>query len=419
MSYDVAPDPHGAWWYRCRDGTAWSRGPGKRYDWWSPGPSQRALDAPWLLELRQQLEMRQDAMPNAHPIAIPPSQEDDANTRKRDTAVAEASGHQGTRVRIRTRGGSPGSADRPPIPYTSSSKPVPEFPPPPRPGRDSGAPPGLGVEGHPPPPPVRPAAELEPISITTDERYRDLMTSISFPDHPLTRWEGNKNPPSPRAWHLRFFKDYGEQIGFYETNKSQYNVALKYLRMTAQDKFEARNLVLPVAPIPIQGINRDTKGPQFTFSEGPPFAFVWIEMVAHLSNTLRGDQTQTDMELVVGQGILSCEFRKDPNMYDHKCYQIMSEQKKREMKANSTVETTWDFVFRRVDGSECALHPNYSNNLITYREVRGPGGEQLRTIAPLVPKAGPGKSDGRGTFQRMIRQTEDKRLKWDSGSFNI
>jgi hypothetical protein len=136
MPYDVAPDPHGAWWYRYRDGTAWSRGPGERYDWWSPGPSQRALDAPWLLALRQQLEMRQDAMPTAHPIAIPPSHEDDANTRRRvtfgdaqrftfeDTAVAETSGHpskRATRVqnkplRIRTSGGSPGSADRPPSP---------------------------------------------------------------------------------------------------------------------------------------------------------------------------------------------------------------------------------------------------------------------------------------------------------------
>jgi hypothetical protein len=271
---------------------------------------------------------------------------------------------------------------------------------------------------------VRPAAELEPISIATDERYRDLMTSISFPDHPLTRWRGYPRAPSPRCWHLRFFEEYGEEIGFHETIKSNYNVALKYLRMTAQDKFEARNLKLPVAPIPIQGIIRDTKGPQFTFSEDPPFAFVWIEMVAHLSNTPRGDQTQTDMALVVGQGILSCEFRKDPNMYDHKIYQIMSEQKKREMKANSTVETTWDFVFRRVDGSECALHPDFSRNRITYREVRGPDEEErlawlFRRHDPQVPKAGPGKSDGPGTFQRMIRQTEDERLKWNSESFNV
>jgi hypothetical protein len=269
---------------------------------------------------------------------------------------------------------------------------------------------------------------LDPISIKTDERYRDLLTSISFPDHPLTRWEGNKNPPSPRAWSLRNFKEYGEQIGFYETIRSHYNVALKYLRMTAQDKLEARNLVLPVAPIPIQGINRDAKGPQFTFSEGPPFPFVWIEMVAHLSNTLRGDQTQTDMELVVGQGILSCECRKDPIMYDHKCYQIMSKEKKREMKANGTVATTWDFVFRRVDGSECALHPDFLKNRITYREVRRADDEEgldwlfrrqprQRRQDPQVPNAGPGNSDGPGTFQRMIRQTEDKVLQWDIGSF--
>ena len=70
-----------------------------------------------------------------------------------------------------------------------------------------------------------------------------------------------------------------------------------------------------------------------------------------------------------------------------------------------------------VDGSECTLHPDYKQNKIAYREVRAPGGEQLRTTAPLVPKAGPGKSDGPGTFQAMIRQTADHTLKWDQRSF--
>ena len=431
--------------------------------------------------LQQQLGMRQDAMPNAHPIANPPSQEEDADTRRKhdarkvtfapmpkedskpiesgeDTAVAEASGHpsnscipalaidappkepskrapvriQNKPLRIRTCGGSPGSsstnesqkankaieapgehpqasvataATAPRQP--SSSRPVPGFPPP-----------GLGVEVHPPPPPpVRPAAELEPISITNNERYRALMTSNCFPDHPFTRWMKNGNP-SPNVWVLEDFAEYGERIGFWECIKSHYNVALKYFREMAQTEFEARDMVLPISPIAIPQLSRVAKGPQFTIDpDKPPHAFVWVEMIAHLSNTPGGEQTQTDMARVVGAGIVSCVFKKDPIMYDHKCYQLVSKEKKGEMKANGTVMTTWDFVFRRVDGSECALHPDYSKNIITYREVRGPGGQQLRTTAPLVPKAGPGESDGPGTFQRMIRQTEDKRLKWDIRSF--
>ena len=231
-------------------------------------------------------------------------------------------------------------------------------------------------------------------------------------------WEWASFTKCLNVWTLRDFAAYGERIGFGESIKSNYSVALKYFRTTAKDKFESRDMVLPLAPIAIPGIKRDPKGgPQWTPSGSPPHAFVWVEMIAHLSNTLRAEQTQTDMALVVGPGIVSCVFKKDPIMYDHKCYQIVSEEKKAEMKAHGTVETTWDFVFGRVDGSECALHPDYSKNLITYREVRGPGGEQLRRTAPLVPKAGPGKSDGPGTFQRMIRQTEDKRLKWDVGSF--
>jgi len=233
--------------------------------------------------------------------------------------------------------------------------------------------------------------------------------------------EGERGPRPclPHVWLLADFERYGELIGFWECTKSRYNVALKYFRETAQNKFEGRDMDLPISPIAVPQLLRAAKGPQFTIDhDGPRHAFVWLEMIAHLSNTLRGEQTQTDMALVVGAGIVSCVFKKDPMMYDHKCYQIVSEEKKREMKANGTVETTWDFVFRRVDGSECALHPDYTRNLITYREVRGPGGEQLRTTAPLVPKAGPGKSDGPGTFQRMIRQTEDKRLQWDIRSFN-
>ena len=93
------------------------------------------------------------------------------------------------------------------------------------------------------------------------------------------------------------------------------------------------------------------------------------------------------------------------------------EEKKREIEANGTVEATWDFVIRRVDGSECALHPDLKKNSITYREVRGPDREQVRTIAPLVPKAGPGKSDGPGTFRNMVRQTEDTSLRWDISTF--
>ena len=62
--------------------------------------------------------------------------------------------------------------------------------------------------------------------------------------------------------------------------------------MTAQDEFESRDMELPVAPISIRGIKRDAKGPQWTLSEGPPHAFVWVEMIAHLRSE--------DMALVVG-----------------------------------------------------------------------------------------------------------------------
>ena len=247
------------------------------------------------------------------------------------------------------------------------------------------------------------------------------MVSNCFRDHPFTRWmEGERAPRqcAPNVWLLQDFEAYDELIGFSECVRSNYNVALKYFREMAQDKFEGRDMLLPTSPIAIRQLSRPGKGPEFAIDhESTPHAFVWVEMIAHLSKTLRDDQTPTDMALVVGAGIQSCLVKHDPVMYDHKMYQILSKEKKDEMKTNGTVETTWDFVLCRRDGSECALHPDFNKNSITYREVRGPGGEQLRTTAPLVPKAGPGKSDGPGTFQRMIRQTEQKRLKFDTESF--
>ena len=95
------------------------------------------------------------------------------------------------------------------------------------------------------------------------------MASNSFPDHPFTRWIGNGRP-DPICWTLRDFEEYGERIGFGESTKSNYNVALMFFRMTAQDEFESRDMELPVAPISIRGIRRDAKGPQWTLSEGPP-----------------------------------------------------------------------------------------------------------------------------------------------------
>ena len=153
------------------------------------------------------------------------------------------------------------------------------------------------------------------------------MVSNCFPDHPFTRWR--EVSCDPDVWLLQDFEAYDAVIGFTECVRSNYNVALKYFRDIAQNKFEGRNMLLPTSPIAIRQLSRPDKGPQFTIDhESPPHAFVWVEMIAHLSKTLRDDQTQSDMALVVGAGIVSCVFKKDPIMYDHKCYQILSRRRK-------------------------------------------------------------------------------------------
>ena len=122
-------------------------------------------------------------------------------------------------------------------------------------------------------------------------------------------------------------------------------------------------MVLPISPICIPQIKRGPKGPQWTFSESVPHPFSWVEMVAHLSNTLRGEQTQTDMALVVGRGLVSCVFTKDPIMYDHKCYQILSEEKKAEMHPGQNNYGT--FLLLTVAGVEHLTPPSSLLSLLT------------------------------------------------------
>ena len=54
----------------------------------------------------------------------------------------------------------------------------------------------------------------------------------------------------------------------------------------------------------------------------------------------------------------------------------------------------WDFVVTRVDGSRIRFHPQLKNKKIGMSDLRTP-------MERDGPMAGPGKSDGKGTFRRM------------------
>ena len=59
----------------------------------------------------------------------------------------------------------------------------------------------------------------------------------------------------------------------------------------------------------------------------------------------------------------------------------------------------WDFVIHRGDGERVRLHPNQTNKKVSISMMGAP----IPTAAD-GPQAGRGLSDGRGTYQHMLRQ---------------
>jgi len=331
------------------------------------------------------------------------------------------------RIKIRTHGGSPPGAGTstgsrkasgrrvsfelpPPTPATSSQPaPPPGLEPPSSNSQTNG--PAVVLSLRAALPEDEPAVVHEPAVVLTPANHPEL-TRNDFPEHPLSM-EVNTNR---ETFNQEFFETYGERVGFREHIKANYNEALKYFRLLGSK--DDKNFELPRTPLSIPPFSHEERGTKYHTVDGPPNAFGWLEMIAHILNKEPDEEDGlTGMQRVVGVGVVSCCFKKDPSIYAHAVYQNMSNEEKRAKSAKDEVEKMWDFVIVRADGSECALHPSFTKNHLGYRDVRGPGGVLMRTGPPQVPKAGPGKSDGHGTFKRMKKNAVDRTLKWDIGTF--
>ena len=68
----------------------------------------------------------------------------------------------------------------------------------------------------------------------------------------------------------------------------------------------------------------------------------------------------------------------------------------------------WDFVLIREDGSGIRVHPQWSTTKILTYDVEGHG-EEVE-----IPRAGLGKSDGRGTYARYRNLGTGDALRFDA-----
>ena len=111
----------------------------------------------------------------------------------------------------------------------------------------------------------------------------------------------------------------------------------------------------------------------------------WQQMLSHL--------TQDSLRYVVqgpegnSTGIVGCTVEPHPGGYDHKS-QVQVTHKQR--------LPCIDFVIWRNDGSRLYMHPSWTKTKIDCHEG-------IPNRPAQVPKAGVGKSDGPGTFTRMVR----------------
>ena len=188
--------------------------------------------------------------------------------------------------------------------------------------------------------------------------------------------------PPPHAWALN-------------------NTALKSIRDCGEDPPGYPNIapgygkeLFDRDPFPIQTLQRTT-GPAFELV-GPEQPWSWRGMLNCFD-----DET---LRRLVGPGITGICCMPLPGTYDHArlhaavalgtVFDDFREEAPYEGERRKAPVPVWDFVVTRVDGTRIRFHPQLKNKKIGMSDWLMP----MERDGPL---AGPGKSDGKGTFRRM------------------
>ena len=168
------------------------------------------------------------------------------------------------------------------------------------------------------------------------------------------------------------------------------NVALKWLRDTHEDPPGHPNVeevdLTDQRIIQIGQIIRN-KGPLYRFHATNTQPWSWLLMIKGF-----GPDVQTR---IVGNGLVSIKLMPIPNTYDHKRAKAQADNRTPYEVDNVPI---WDFVVLRRDGTQVRFHPNLKGGKVTIV------GMEDVPLSIAHPKAGPGLSDGPGTFRAMVNR---------------
>jgi hypothetical protein len=133
------------------------------------------------------------------------------------------------------------------------------------------------------------------------------------------------------------------------------------------------------------------KGEFYTFQEdGPTHPWSWRALV----NAMQ----PRDAEMVVGPGLVAISLYRRPDTYDHRRANAAKTHGHENLQHCDGRPPIWDFRFYRSDGISMTVHPHRQKN--TKMDIAG---LKYCPNELVMPKAGSGKSDGKGTYP--IRST--------------
>ena len=145
-------------------------------------------------------------------------------------------------------------------------------------------------------------------------------------------------------------------------------------------------------PFPVKQVIRG-KGMDYTLGDDDT-PWLWRSFLNCMD-----DET---LNKVVGPGIVGIMAAPLPGSYDHKRHTAARELKK--PFPPDIQAPVWDFIVWRTDNQTFRLHPDQTKNKIAMYSVDNTD-LTAAGFPTEPPRAGKGKSDGRGTYRNFLRQT--------------
>ena len=106
-----------------------------------------------------------------------------------------------------------------------------------------------------------------------------------------------------------------------------------------------------------------------------------------------------EAEFVVGPGLVGILLYPRPESYDHHRAAAAKKHGHEDLSACDCRPPIWNFRFDRSDGSSVLVHPRWK----TTKGMEISALEDCSQV-PVMPKAGPGRSDGNGTHRRLTAE---------------